>query len=261
MKTLKNYLNDQLSSGKHFFTKEEAIGTLRLSPDQFKFQAYRLTKKRVIRKVYRTLYMILPPEYQARGTLPPSWIINSLMNYLNQEYYIGLLSASSLYGATEQQPMVLQVITHKKIKPINLVQTRIEFHTYKYCDEASTTMKTTPTGYIRVSKIEQTMVDLVRFYKASGYLSNVALVIKTLAEEADPLALTFIVGREKTNPVLQRLGYIFEIAKLSQLARLVENELTKRKIEYILLKPDFHIKTGKQSKRWKLIINDTMELS
>lgn len=261
MKTLKNYILDRLSSGKHFFSKQEALDELRLTQDQFRHQAYRLAQKRALKKLTNTFYMIIPPEYQHLGSLPPLWIIDALMKHLGQDYYIGLLSAASLYGATEQQPMVFQVITNKDMKPIDLERMKIEFHSNKLCNQASITMKTIPTGYASVSSREQTMVDLIRFYKASGYLSNVALVIKALAEESVPLALIQVLKKERTKPVLQRLGYIFELAKLPQLAKLVEDELTKRNIEYVFLKPDFHIKAGKRSKRWKLIINDSLEFS
>ena len=66
--------------------------------------------------VQHDFFMIIPAEYQKLGSLPPHWVIDSLMRYLKQDYYIGLLSAASFYGATEQQPMTFQVITDKFTK-------------------------------------------------------------------------------------------------------------------------------------------------
>ena len=260
MKTLKEYIIELLAEGKYFFTKQETLLVLNINESQFRFQAYRLSQKKAIKKIVNNFYMIIPSEYSHLGSLPTNWIIDPLMKYLDQEYYIGLLSAAALYGSTEQQPRVFQVITDKTTKDIDLERTKIKFHTFKYCYLSTKTVLTVPTGYVKVSKREQTIVDLVRFYNVSGYLSNVALVIKSLAEESDPEVLSHVIANEKTKAVLQRLGYIFEITNFTELAKIVEVELSKRKIEYVLLRPDFHEKKGKKTGRWKLILNDSLEL-
>lgn len=261
MKTLNSYILDLLAQGKYFFTKQDALISLGINPNQFKYQAYRLTSKKLIKRVTYDFFMIISAEYRYIGSLPSHWIINSLMEHLDQEYYIGLLSAASLFGATEQQPMTFQVITNKTTKSIHLERTSIEFHTFKYCMLAQKTTISTPAGYVKISTREQTMLDLIRFYAVAGYLSNVALVIKNLAQECDYEKLTAALAHEQTKSILQRLGYILEITHFRELAQLVEQELAKRKIEYVLLRPDFEKKTGKRNSRWKLILNDTLEIS
>lgn len=261
MKTLNSYILDLLAQGKYFFTKQDALTTLGLNPNQFKYQAYRLAGKKLIKRITNDFFMIVSPEYRHIGSLPSHWIINSLMKHLDQEYYIGLLSAASLFGATEQQPMTFQVITNKTTKPVHLERISIEFHTFKYCSLAQKTTLSTPTGYVKISTKEQTMLDLIRFYDDSGYLSNVASVIKSLAPECNSEKLTVALAHERTKPILQRLGYILEITHFFELAQLVENELAKRKIAYVLLRPDFENKTGKKNSRWKLTLNDTLEIS
>ena len=59
---------------------------------------------------------------------------------------------------------------------------------------------------------------------------------------------------------LQRLGYILELVGFPDLAATVERELAGRQIYETLLRPDFHIKEGKRMNRWKLILNDTLEI-
>lgn len=260
METLNNYVFDLLAQGRYFFTKQDALATLGINPTQFKYQAYRLSGKRVIKRIVNDFFMIISPEYRHLGSLPHHWIVNALMQHLNQCYYIGLLSAASMNGATEQQPMTLQVITDALTKPIHLERGSIEFHVYKYCSSAQLTTISTPSGYVKISTPAQTMVDLIRFYTVSGYLSNVASVIKNLAEECDAAALGIVSSREKTKPILQRLGYILEIVQAPALAQVVEHELTKRKLEYVPLRPDAE-RIGEKHRRWKLILNDTLELS
>jgi predicted transcriptional regulator of viral defense system len=204
--------------------------------------------------------MIIPPEYHHLGSLPPHWIVDPLMKHLNRNYYIGLLSAASLYGATEQQPMTFQVITDKQMRPIELERGGIEFHCYKDSSLASKEQIAIPTGYAKISTKEQTLIDLIRFHTVCGYLSNVAIVIRELSENCKPEVLTQVIELEKMKSVLQRLGYILELVGFSNLAMTVQHELARRKVYETLLRPDFHVKEGKRVNRWKLILNDTLEI-
>jgi predicted transcriptional regulator of viral defense system len=260
METLNSYILDLLAQGKYFFTKQDALTALGININQFKYQAYRLTVKKIIKRITNDFFMIVSPEYRHIGSLPSHWIINALMKHLDQEYYIGLLSAASLFGATEQQPMSFQVITNKTTRPIHLARISIEFHTFKYCLLAQKATISTPTGYAKISTKEQTMLDLIRFYEAAGYLSNVALVIKSLAAECNYERFIVALAHEKTKTVLQRLGYILETTNFIEPAQLVEKELSNRKTEYAFLRPDFENKAGKKNIRWKLILNDSLEI-
>lgn len=261
MKYLRNYIDYMIPRGKWFFSKKEALSLLRLNESTFQNQAHQLSQKNNLKRVYRDFYMIVPDQYKLLGSLPPDMLIDSLMNYLNQHYYIGLLSAASYYGATHQQPMVFQIITSKAMRPIKLARGKIEFHLSKYCADAKTNLIAVPTGYAKISTREQTMIDLVRFYTASGYLSNVALVIKSLAERISMAKLKVTIAQEKATSVLQRLGYVLELLNLENLALIVENEINKRKTKYVLLRHDHYQKDGEKNNRWKIIKNDYLEIA
>lgn len=260
MKYLSDYITT-LAEGKHFFTKQDATNLLKISDNQFRFQAYRLSQKKVVKRLVGNFFMIIPPEYYYLGALPPNLIIDSLMDYLGQDYYVALLSAASLYGATDQQPMTFQVITNKATKTIDLERGSIEFHVSSDCSSSSKTVINVATGHMKVSTREQTIVDLVRFYTVSGYMSNVALVIKTLAEEVNFLRFHHVVSKERYTSILQRLGYILEFLGRVRLTEIVDRTLKNRKKQYILFRPDFYKKTGPKNSSWKLIINDTLEIS
>lgn len=260
MKSLKDFIASQLAIGKSFFVKEDALHALGITPVQFRYQAYRLSQKKALKRLAPDFYMIVPPEYFNWEAMPPLMFIDPLMKYLDKDYYVGLLSAASVYGATHQQPMSFQVITTATIKNIKLKRGLVEFHAYKGCKSAIRQSITVQTGYVQVSSKEQTMLDLIRFYKAAGYLDNVALVIKDLAEECDRHELSKIIKNEQESPILQRLGYILKFTGFSKLANIVTKELKKRKLRYVLLKPEFHRRIGKKLESWKLIVNDTLEL-
>ncbi len=259
MKTLNSYTQDLLSRGKRFFSKPEAMKALGLTENQFRHQAYRLSRKKVIRRLVRNFYMIIPTEYRALGSLTPHWIVYPLMKYLNRNYYIGLLSAASLYGTTHHQPMIFQVIVDKPMRTIKLPRGGIEFHVKRDCAKSALGQIKAPTGSVNISTKEQTLVDLVSYYKVSGGLDNVALIMTELGEECRPRALMRVIKNEST-AVLQRLGYLLEFSNYPQLAKVVERELSKREHSYILLFPRARQRTGEKATRWRLTLNDYVEL-
>ncbi|HAU0990325.1 TPA: type IV toxin-antitoxin system AbiEi family antitoxin domain-containing protein [Legionella pneumophila] len=260
MKYIRDYIQQVLADGKYFFSKEEVLSSLSLNSEQFRFQAYRLLNKKVIRHLTRDFFMIIPPEYQHLGGVPPHWIIDPLMEHLGREYYIALLSAASMYGATNQQPMTFQIITNKTRRSIELERGLIKFYVFNDCSLARKEQLTVPTGYVQISCKEQTVLDLVRFYKECGYLSNVSAVIKDLAEMCDESIFENVIHLEKNNSVLQRLGFICEQVGYENLATLVEQEILTRSVQFIRLSPDSPLKEGNRNIRFKLIINDSLEI-
>ncbi len=156
MKYLKDYIQESLSQGNYFVTKEQALASLDISPEKFRFQAYRLILKKVIRPLTRDFFMIITPEYQNLGGVPPHWVIDPLMKHLNQDYYVALLTAASMYGATNQQPMCFQVITTKPRSTIELERGSIQFHVFKQCSMSVKEKISSPAGYSMISSKEQT---------------------------------------------------------------------------------------------------------
>ena len=260
MKYLRDYILESLANGKCFFTKEEAMFKLQLNPIQFRFQAYRLVQKQVIKHLVRGFYMIVPPEYQNMSVVPAHWIIDPLMKYLNQNYYIGLLSAASMYGSTNQQPMLFQVITDKPHRAIQLGRSSIKFFNSKTCSNAIAEQISSNAGYANISSREQTILDLIRFYQSSGYFSNVASVIKDLAQDAKEDAFVRAIQNEKSNSILQRLGYILELTEFRVLSSHIQAELKCRTIQFIPLNPDIKTITGDRIKEFKIIKNDSLEI-
>ena len=111
------------------------------------------------------------------------------MAYLDRPYYVGLLSASALYGAAHQAPQELQVVTDRSLRPIEIGRVRIRFVKKARVSETPTVNIKTPTGETRVSSPEATALDLVRYIEHAGHLPNVATVLHELAERLDPSVL------------------------------------------------------------------------
>ena len=71
--------------------------------------------------------MAVPPQYLSWGAPPPSWYIDDLMHHEARPYYVGLLKAAELHGATHQAVMAFQVITDKRIPNIRAGRSIISF--------------------------------------------------------------------------------------------------------------------------------------
>src|ERR1035437_6065092 len=87
--------------GRYTFTRSDVAAALDGHWRTTELDALRrlATVHRIVRP-YRGFYVIVPLEYRTAGAPPASWFIQDLMTFLAQPYYVGLLSAAALHGAT-----------------------------------------------------------------------------------------------------------------------------------------------------------------
>ncbi len=259
MKYIKDYIQHCLYNQKYSFSKQEVLEVLGISLFQYQAQIQRLVKKGEVNRVARNFFMIAPVEHSQLGMPAILRIIDPLMKYLKREdYYIGLLSAAFFHNAVENEPVNLQIIASKAVRDIELPDCKIEFHVSKESSVALKEQVTLPIGQVSISSKEQTILDLVRFHQDCGYLSGVMPVIKKLVEVCSLVNFSAAIVNEKNTALLQRLGYILEFIQLEELASIVEKELSKRKIQPILLRPDLN-RSDKRNERLKIVVNDSLE--
>src|SRR5437868_6785249 len=116
-----------MTQGQHCFTTDNVMHELGLSQINAWAAINRLEKKEVIVTPHRGFHIIVPPEFQRLGCLPPEQFIPDLMTHLQIPYYVGLLSAAQYYGASHQQAQTFQVIVPKNRNTIQCGQIRVEF--------------------------------------------------------------------------------------------------------------------------------------
>ena len=221
-KRLSSFVEGLQASGRYTFRRTEAEAANSSSPVAVQASLRRLTQKGRIVSPRRGFYVIVPAEYRAAGAPPASWFIHDLMGYLDQPYYVGLLSAAAIHGAAHQQPMVFQVVTDRRTRPIHVGRGRIQFVQSAHVNEVPVIQVETETGTMRVSTPEATAFDLVRHVAQAGHLSNVATVLAELGESIDPDRLQATAHSSRV-PDVQRLGYLLDLVELSELAdRLAE---------------------------------------
>ena len=266
-KRLGNWVKECLSIGKMAFSLTELkMAFSKDSEVSLRRQLDRLSVKGKVVSVLKGYYIIIPPQYASKGILPPTMFIDGLMKYLKRNYYVGLLTAAALYGASHQQPQeyflvteypVLRTTKKKGIK-INYISVR------QLPPDTFTEKKKTDVGYITVSKPVLTAIDLVKYEKRVGGLNRTSAVISELVESINKKDITTELINYTTLSTIQRFGYILEeilgeIELADKLYTCCKKE--KKKFYLIPLKASGNMdKSPLINKKWKLRINTEIEI-
>lgn len=251
---------DQLqATGTYTFSHADARAALPTSEIAVDNALRRLKKRGRIVTPRRGFYVIVPTEYRTAGSPPPSWFIDDLMGFLGQPYYVGLLSAAAIHGASYQQPMTFQVVTDRPTREGVAGRAHITFHMSRQVVETPATQVQTETGTMLVSTPESTAFDLVRFSAACGGWSNVATALIELSERLEPEALSSVAQLRKT-PEIQRLGYLLDRTGQPRLANPLLRVLGSRRYRPVALASDTP-RTGTDAvSPWRVIPNLEVEI-
>lgn len=251
---------DQLqATGTYTFSHADARAPLPTSEIAVDNALRRLKKRGRIVAPRRGFYVIVPTEYRAAGSPPASWFIDDLMSFLGQPYYVGMLSAAAIHGASHQQPMTFQVVTDRPSREGVAGRARITFHMSRQVAETPVVQVQTETGTMRVSTPESTAFDLVRFAEACGGWGNVATVLFELAERIEPELLRDVAQLRKT-PEIQRLGYLLDRAGQPRLADPLLRVLGSRRYRPVSLAPDAPEVERDPVSPWRVIPNLDVEI-
>jgi predicted transcriptional regulator of viral defense system len=221
----------------------------------FKKAAGRLARKGRIVRIHSGFFVIVPLEYATTRTLPPEWFISDLMAYLDQPYYVGLLSAASLQGAAHQQPQQFQVVTIAPLREIRKGALSIRFFTKAGLANTPVNQIKVETGMIPVSTPEATALDLVRYAKAVGGVSRVFTVLQELGEAMNAGKL---MEAAETNGELahaQRLGWFLEKAGFQPVARGLATWVSERSPVPTRLEPSLPVRGARRDERWRVLVN------
>ncbi len=107
-----------LSEGRTVFTTEEAEQALGVGHGAFLDAAERLQRREALLDPRQRFYVVRPPQFASGGTPPPAWYIDNLMRHEGRPYYVKLLKAAELHGATHQAVMEFQAVPPKHLPRI-----------------------------------------------------------------------------------------------------------------------------------------------
>ena len=113
---LQSYIKDIRKDGKRRFTTLDIVEQFHVSNNHARVALHRLLKSGDLISPARGLYVIVPPEHQPHGSIPPQELTPLIMQYLGANYYVALLSAGLFHGATHQKPARFEVISDRHIK-------------------------------------------------------------------------------------------------------------------------------------------------
>jgi predicted transcriptional regulator of viral defense system len=257
---LRAFLDALQSSGRYTFTREEAARTLGLSDIALKNALWRLARAGRVVSPRRGFYVIVPPEYRVAGSLPAAWFIRDLMEYLRRPYYVGLLTAASLHGAAHQAPQEFQVVTDRPLGVIEIGRVRIRFVKKVHLSRTPAIGVKTPTGEMRISTPEATALDLVRYPEHCGGLSNVATVLRELAERLDGGELLRVAKADGEVAYAQRLGYLLDRVGRQEVARALAEWVDARAPRVTALSPGEPITGAQRDARWRVAVNEEVDV-
>lgn len=259
---LPSYLNGLLSAGKVVFTRDEAQKAIGSSVGAFLDAAERQQRKHHLVSPRQGFYVVVPPQYLAWRAPPPPWYIDDLMRHEDSPYYVGLLKAAELHGATHQAVMEFQVVTNKRLPHLRIGRSNIAFYYRKDFDPVAAGIeeRKTDTGHMKISSPELTALDLLRYPHAGGGLDNIVTVIADLAERLDAGKLAALAGVYERS-ASQRLGYLLDHVGRSDCADALHRMLTKKSpVPWVELEPslakdmEFAPEPQDRNERWHIIV-------
>lgn len=261
---IKEYIDSLHQAGKAAFSSREAEQALGISKQALAMAVSRLRKKGQLVTPYRDFHVPIPPEYRPLGCLPANQLIPPLMKHVGSDYYLCLLSAAEVHGAAHQRPQITQVMTAKRMRPIQCGNVVICFIYKKELLNIPTQLVTVPTGYLEVSTPEATAMDLLLYSQQSGGISHIATVLTELVEVIDPNRMLALVQASHENAWAQRLGYILEKVDPDEF-QARDDTLTLLKKHIDKINPSFvplvsgAVKGCSWNKTWRVIVNTEIE--
>jgi predicted transcriptional regulator of viral defense system len=257
---LADFVDRLQQQGRYTFTKKEALETLNCKNINLTQYVNRLLKKKRLLMPKRGFLVIIPTEYQVLGEVPASWYIHNLMSFEGIPYYVGLLTAASLHGASHQKPQEFQVLSSHQLRKVSVGNSSIRFLKKTHFSSTRVSNFKTPTGYMQVSSPALTAMDLSRYHYVSGYLSNVATVLYELGENIQERDLKIVLREENSTSISQRLGYLLEIAGHQRLSQIIYQWLETKAVKSVPLMVNKQYKDTPFSEKWRLFINENVEI-
>ena len=256
---LEYFLDTKASSGRFHFTTEAAAEATKSSLVAVRASIRRMKKKGYIADPAKGFHLIVPPEYRAIGCLPADQFVPLLMDQLQKTYYAGLLSAAEIHGAAHQKPQVFQVVVPANHPEIRCGSVRVHFIARRNAVNVTRSRINTLRGVLEVSSPEATAFDLVGYPDHCGGLSNVTTVLAELADLLDEDKLLH-ESRFSPTPWHQRLGFLLELSGARKCTKALAAYIAGDGRDYIPLHCGVRIHNAGRDKRWKVLVNDSVEL-
>ena len=252
-----------LARGRHWVTTGEAAALLGIPEAHVSPTMARWQRQGRLFSPTKGLYVAIPPEFRLWRAVPATHFIDPLMRHLGHPYYVCRLSAAEVHGYAHQRPQVFQVMTTARLRDRAFGRVRIEFSTSRHADARPVVEVNTPTGSMRVSTHETTVLDLVARPDESGALSNVATIIGEMLDDGE-LDIDQLVTVADGYPasIAQRSGWLLDFMA-DYVGTQVDTDALHHAVSAsasvsgaaVLLDPSGP-RVGPVDERWNVIVNE-----
>lgn len=262
--SVRKWVHEMEIRGKTMFSLDDVRGVFpNVAPQVLLNALSRLKRDKVLYSPCNSFYVILPPQYFLRGAVPPYYFMDALMRALGRQYYFGLLSAATLWGAAHQRAQIdFVVTTPPRLSSGNDARCGVrwlfkgEMPTEFLCD------KNGEAGPVIYSNAELTALDLVSFEHHAGGLSAVASILAELLESTNFVGAAQGVFRHCDRAAIQRLGFIVECVLHDdrQGAAIFREWRECAQSDHTVALSPRRAAVGERNARWKVIINSDVEV-
>ena len=268
MTTLDEYIDDRLSQGRAYFSRQEALPVLGSTPVALGTAFTRQIRKGRLANPRHGFYLILRPEADAeieRVPDPTLWI-DALMKHQGIDYRISLLRAAAFHGMAHQDALAFQVILPKQVRDFEIGRHRLQFIYQEPAAFAQVnrgewlnSLKSN-AGIAQVAGIELTLLDCARYFHKTAGIQGLARIVKELGGQAQPSRLAEAAAHYENSSV-RRLGYLLERMGHSQQADALR-PFVSQATTAALLNPDITaLREGadeikEKAPQWMLHINE-----
>jgi predicted transcriptional regulator of viral defense system len=252
-----------LARGRHWVTAPEVAVLLEVPLAHVAPTLARWVSKGLLFSPTKGAYVPIPPHYRDWGAVPGSEFIDAMMRHLGHEYYVCLLSAAEVHGFAHQRPQVFQVMTAARLRDRSFGRVQLSFVYSAAVALRPTVTRNTPTGVLRVSSLECTILDLVSVPLRSGGLSNIGTILcEVLGEERLDPKLLCDAATGYPASVVARTGWMIEFAA-GEVGEMIDVESLRSQAS-ARVKPTLldsqGLRTGELDNRWNLIVNSHIEV-
>lgn len=258
-KELVKFINELASNGRYTFSFAQFSDFASSPEDSVRQMLSRGLKRKQIVSPAKGFYVVIPPEYQALGSLEASEFIPHLMAYWQEDYYVSLLSAAAVHGAAHHAPMSFQIMAMRHHKAIKMGRVSIKFYQSRYVGKLPIIKKNTRKSILQVASPETTAFDLISHFRNAGGFSNVVTVLSELVESLQSKGLQQVSKSIHEIVYSQRLGYILDSLGYSQKTSGLLKEVQERAKYYTAIVPYKNNENATRNEKWLVIENEAVE--
>ena len=247
------FVEQRLASGRVAFPFADLVKETGLSEIAAKRQLSRLGVRVTRVSPRQQFFLIVSPEHRAAGAPPVAWWLDDYFHWLGQPYYLALQSAASSFGSNPQALQVTQVMTRVPRRTLEIGRIRVQFFVKRALERTPTQRLANAFAPLQISTPEATGYDLIRYAPRIGGVGRAAETIAPLLPLIRPAELRRVLKIEDEPATAQRLGFVLEKLRATNLAKIVQDWLPSTLV-FVPLVPGSR-GDAPEIKRWRIINN------